>query len=75
MSETATTSAIRAAKSDGIRNEATRIRHDLLDIAQMFADAEHYQTAIQIQGFATLILIEAERIATNESRGPARAAG
>ena len=75
MSETATPSAIRGAKPDDILNEAARIRHDLLDIAQMFADAEYFQTAIQIQGFAALILTEAERMATNESRGPARVAG
>ena len=45
-----------------LMNTATRIHNELLDIARMFAEAEHYKAAIQMQGFARLVIDEAETI-------------
>lgn len=47
---------------DDLLDAATRIHDELLDIARMFAEAEHYKAAIQMQGFASLVIDEAEAI-------------
>ncbi|BBO35679.1 hypothetical protein [Lacipirellula parvula] len=43
-------------------NTAARVHDELLGIARMFADAEHYKAAIQTQGFARLVIDAAEAI-------------
>lgn len=44
---------------DNLVRAATRTHDDLLAIAKMFAEAEHYMTALHVQGFARRILDEA----------------
>jgi hypothetical protein len=47
---------------DDLNALALRIQDDLQAIARMLAEAGRYHTAIQIQGFATLIAEEASEI-------------
>jgi hypothetical protein len=51
-----------AMNDNNLLNTAARIHDELLDIARMFAEAEHYKAAIQMQGFARLVIDEAEAI-------------
>lgn len=53
--------------NDDLVSGATRTHDDLLAIAKMFAEAEHYMTAIHIRGFATRILHEAVALTDNEN--------
>ena len=47
---------------DDLTELTMRIQEDLREIARMFAEAGHYHTAIQVQGFATLIAEESSAI-------------
>lgn len=45
-----------------LQSAAARIHDELLDIARMFADAEHYKAALHAIGFARLIVEEASGV-------------
>lgn len=45
---------------DDLLTAAARIHDDLIRIARTFADAEQYKVAIQMQGFARVVVDEAE---------------
>ena len=45
-----------------LQSAAARIHDELLDIARMLADAEHYKAALHTIGFAKLIVEEASGV-------------
>ncbi len=47
---------------DELLTAASRIHDELLRIARLFAGAEHHKVAIQMQGFARLVIDEAEAV-------------
>ena len=47
---------------DDLNAVTIRIRDDLREIAGLFAEAGRYRTALQVQGFATLIAEELSAI-------------
>ncbi len=47
---------------DDLNAVTMRIQDDLREIARMFAEAGRYHTALQVQGFATLIGEESSAI-------------